>query len=295
MRRSTSRWRRYPVIASGSRAGSARGEAAGRRVSRMIAPHNAADCTVAIAARGVPATLIRSRRARGIVSCRITPSGRTCRPKPSMPPPWRIDKMPVIDIIDLITVEDRRVVTAVHRERERIAHGVEILVTALKKGGRIFLVGAGTSGRLGVVEAAEMPPTFGTPPDAGAGDHGRRPGSRVPRARGRRGQLRGRRAQHRPPAGHEARRHHRRVGERLHAVRPRRADRRAQEGRAHHLRHVLAWHRAAELRGPDHRAGRRRRGHRRLDAPQGRHGDQDGAEHADDDRDDSRRQDATAI
>ena len=76
-----------------------------------------------------------------------------------------IDKMPVAEIIDLINNEDRRVVTAVHRERERIAHGVEILVGALKKGGRLFLVGAGTSGRLGVVEAAEMPPTFGTAPD----------------------------------------------------------------------------------------------------------------------------------
>jgi N-acetylmuramic acid 6-phosphate etherase len=76
-----------------------------------------------------------------------------------------IDKMAVRDIVDLINNEDRRVVTAVHRERERIAHGVEILTQALKKGGRIFLVGAGTSGRLGVVEAAEMPPTFGTPPE----------------------------------------------------------------------------------------------------------------------------------
>src|SRR6186713_3202696 len=75
-----------------------------------------------------------------------------------------IDKMAVADIIDIITTEDKRVVTAVHRERERIAHGVEILVTTLRKGGRIFLAGAGTSGRLGVVEAAEMPPTFGTSP-----------------------------------------------------------------------------------------------------------------------------------
>jgi N-acetylmuramic acid 6-phosphate etherase len=75
-----------------------------------------------------------------------------------------IDRMPVAEIIDLISAEDRRVVTAVHRERERIAHGVEILVGALRKGGRLFLVGAGTSGRLGVVEAAEMPPTFGTDP-----------------------------------------------------------------------------------------------------------------------------------
>ena len=60
--------------------------------------------------------------------------------------------------------EDRKVVAAVHRERERIAHGVEIIAEALRRGGRIFFVGAGTSGRLGVVEAAEMPPTFGTSP-----------------------------------------------------------------------------------------------------------------------------------
>jgi N-acetylmuramic acid 6-phosphate etherase len=60
--------------------------------------------------------------------------------------------------------EDRKVVAAVHREKERIAHGVEILTQALRRGGRIVFVGAGTSGRLGVVEAAEMPPTFGTPP-----------------------------------------------------------------------------------------------------------------------------------
>lgn len=75
-----------------------------------------------------------------------------------------IDKMPVLDIIEVFSQEDRRVVSAVHRERERIAHGVEILVSALKRGGRVVLVGAGTSGRLGIVEAAEMPTTFGTDP-----------------------------------------------------------------------------------------------------------------------------------
>jgi N-acetylmuramic acid 6-phosphate etherase len=53
---------------------------------------------------------------------------------------------------------------AVQKERERIAHGVEIVSQALKKGGRIIFIGAGTSGRLGVVEASEMPPTFGTAP-----------------------------------------------------------------------------------------------------------------------------------
>jgi N-acetylmuramic acid 6-phosphate etherase len=75
-----------------------------------------------------------------------------------------IDTMPTLEIIDLIGQEDRKVVSAVHRERERIAHGVEIIVAALKKGGRILLVGAGTSGRLGILEASEMPLTFGTSP-----------------------------------------------------------------------------------------------------------------------------------
>jgi len=75
-----------------------------------------------------------------------------------------IDKTPVADIIDIIVNEDRKVVAAVHKEKEKIAHGVEIITQALRKGGRVIFVGAGTSGRLGVVEASEMPPTFGTPP-----------------------------------------------------------------------------------------------------------------------------------
>jgi len=74
-----------------------------------------------------------------------------------------IDKTPVRDIIDMVVNEDRKVVAAVHKEKEKIAHGVEIITQSLRKGGRVIFVGAGTSGRLGVVEAAEMPPTFGTP------------------------------------------------------------------------------------------------------------------------------------
>ena len=95
-----------------------------------------------------------------------------------------VDKAAVPDIIDMIVNEDRKVVAAVQREKERIAHGVEIITQALRKGGRIIFVGAGTSGRLGVVEAAEMPPTFGTSPDAGPGDHGRRAGRGVPAKEG---------------------------------------------------------------------------------------------------------------
>ena len=75
-----------------------------------------------------------------------------------------LDKAPIGEIIDLMIAEDRKVITAVQRERDRITHGSEMLIEALRRGGRIIFVGAGTSGRLGVVEAAEMPPTFGTSP-----------------------------------------------------------------------------------------------------------------------------------
>ena len=75
-----------------------------------------------------------------------------------------IDKTPVRDIIDLVINEDRKVIAAVQKEKEKIAHGIEIITQSLRKGGRVIFIGAGTSGRLGVVEAAEMPPTFGTPP-----------------------------------------------------------------------------------------------------------------------------------
>jgi N-acetylmuramic acid 6-phosphate etherase len=75
-----------------------------------------------------------------------------------------VDKAPVADIVEMVINEDRKVIAAVHKEKERIAHGIEIVTQALKKGGRIIFVGAGTSGRLGVVEASEMPPTFGISP-----------------------------------------------------------------------------------------------------------------------------------
>ena len=75
-----------------------------------------------------------------------------------------VDTAAVGDVVDIMLAEDRKVLSAVQREREHIVHGVNIIVHALRKGGRILLVGAGTSGRLGVLEAAEMPPTFGTSP-----------------------------------------------------------------------------------------------------------------------------------
>src|ERR1700681_1988679 len=76
-----------------------------------------------------------------------------------------IDKLSPADIVEGMLNEDRKMLAAVQREKERIAVGVEIITQVLRKGGRVVFVGAGTSGRLGVLEAAEMPPTFGTSPD----------------------------------------------------------------------------------------------------------------------------------
>ena len=76
-----------------------------------------------------------------------------------------IDKLAPADIVESMLSEDRKMLAAVQREKDRIAVGIEIITQALRTGGRVIFVGAGTSGRLGVVEAAEMPPTFGTSPD----------------------------------------------------------------------------------------------------------------------------------
>ena len=75
-----------------------------------------------------------------------------------------IDKLEPTDIVEGMLNEDRKMLAAVAREKERIAVGIEIITQALRKGGRVVFVGAGTSGRLGVLESAEMPPTFGTSP-----------------------------------------------------------------------------------------------------------------------------------
>jgi len=76
-----------------------------------------------------------------------------------------IDRLPPLEIVDLINAEDRRVAEAVGEEREAIARAMELAVEAFRAGGRLIYVGAGTSGRLGVLDAAEMPPTYGTDPE----------------------------------------------------------------------------------------------------------------------------------
>ena len=76
----------------------------------------------------------------------------------------RIDELEPLEIVDLVNAEDRMVAQAVGEEREAIARALEIVEDTFQGGGRLIYVGAGTSGRLGVLDAAEMPPTFGTDP-----------------------------------------------------------------------------------------------------------------------------------
>ncbi len=72
--------------------------------------------------------------------------------------------MSALEIARLMNREDRRPAEAVRRVLPALARGIDVIVASLRGGGRLFFVGAGTSGRLGVLEAAECPPTFGTPP-----------------------------------------------------------------------------------------------------------------------------------
>jgi N-acetylmuramic acid 6-phosphate etherase len=76
-----------------------------------------------------------------------------------------IDQLSTIEIVDLLNAEDRMVALAVGEEREQIARCIDLVVDTFQKGGRLFYVGAGTSGRLGVLDASEMPPTYGTDPE----------------------------------------------------------------------------------------------------------------------------------
>ncbi|RMF55805.1 MAG: N-acetylmuramic acid 6-phosphate etherase [Calditrichaeota bacterium] len=76
-----------------------------------------------------------------------------------------IDSKNTEEILRIINQEDHKVPGIVEKEIPYIAQAVEILVETFKKGGRLFYIGAGTSGRLGVLDAAECPPTFGTDPE----------------------------------------------------------------------------------------------------------------------------------
>jgi N-acetylmuramic acid 6-phosphate etherase len=75
-----------------------------------------------------------------------------------------IDRLSTQQIVDLINAEDALVPAAVARQSGQIAAAIDLIVAHFKERGRLFYVGAGTSGRLGVLDASECPPTFGVPP-----------------------------------------------------------------------------------------------------------------------------------
>jgi N-acetylmuramic acid 6-phosphate etherase len=76
-----------------------------------------------------------------------------------------IDGLETEQVLRVISEEDRRVAGAVAAEIPNIARAVDAIVSAVRAGGRLFYIGAGTSGRLGVLDAVECPPTFNTPPE----------------------------------------------------------------------------------------------------------------------------------
>jgi N-acetylmuramic acid 6-phosphate etherase len=80
-----------------------------------------------------------------------------------------VDVASALELVDLINAEDRLVPAVVHEARAAIAATIELAVRAFHAGGRLVYVGAGTSGRLGVLDASECPPTFGAPPETVVG------------------------------------------------------------------------------------------------------------------------------
>jgi N-acetylmuramic acid 6-phosphate etherase len=75
-----------------------------------------------------------------------------------------LDRLSTVEIVRLINSEDATVASAVRRELPYVVQATEMVIATFKRGGRLFYLGAGTSGRLGVLDAAECPPTFGTDP-----------------------------------------------------------------------------------------------------------------------------------
>jgi N-acetylmuramic acid 6-phosphate etherase len=76
-----------------------------------------------------------------------------------------LDALTADEIVEVMILDNRSVLSAVQQQKARIARGAELIAGAVAGGGRVIFVGAGTSGRLGVLEAAELPPTFGIEPD----------------------------------------------------------------------------------------------------------------------------------
>jgi phosphoheptose isomerase len=89
----------------------------------------------------------------------------TAATEQSNPRSANLDQLPTNELVELFITEEDRVAQALAACRAPLAAAVELISEALQKGGRLFHIGAGTSGRLGVLDASEIPPTFGAPPE----------------------------------------------------------------------------------------------------------------------------------
>jgi N-acetylmuramic acid 6-phosphate etherase len=76
-----------------------------------------------------------------------------------------IDQLDTLTMLQVINAEDQTVAAVVARALPAIARAVDAIVARVQRGGRLFYIGAGTSGRLGILDASECPPTYGTPPE----------------------------------------------------------------------------------------------------------------------------------
>ena len=81
------------------------------------------------------------------------------------PESQNLDQMTSLELVELFNREDAKTLNAIAQARTQLAQAIDSAAEALSRGGRLFYVGAGTSGRLGVLDAAECPPTFCTPPE----------------------------------------------------------------------------------------------------------------------------------
>ncbi len=104
-------------------------------------------------AAGYNRTVAESRKTGHLLTERVNPRTE------------KLDELQALGIVESILSEDSTIVSAIEKEKGNIARAVDLITERLGRKGRLVFIGAGTSGRLGVIEAAECPPTFGTDPD----------------------------------------------------------------------------------------------------------------------------------
>ncbi|NUN65226.1 N-acetylmuramic acid 6-phosphate etherase [Pseudanabaena biceps] len=81
------------------------------------------------------------------------------------PDSQNLDRLSTLEVVELFNQEDAKAIAAVGEQKAEIATAIDVIAAAISKGGRLFYIGAGTSGRLGVLDAAECPPTFCSNPE----------------------------------------------------------------------------------------------------------------------------------